>query len=82
MLFNEQPQMDKAAFRTESDVKSMFHQAAGVFGGFDILVNNAGGAWLEQDFAEIDTQHWNQAIRFEIPHMRLQQWGRIASSEK
>ena len=77
-----------AAVQSEDEVKEMFRQAKELFGGIDILVNNAGGAWLEQDFAAIDTQHWNQAIRSEIdgtffcireslPHMRDKHWGRV-----
>ncbi len=78
----------EAAIHTESEVQAMFRKADELFGGVDILVNNAGGAWIEQDFASIDTQHWNQAIRSEIdgtffcirealPHMRRKHWGRI-----
>ena len=78
----------EADISSEDGVKKLFHQAGELFGGVDILVNNAGGAWIEQDFAVIETAHWNQAVRPEIdgtffcirealPHMRRNRWGRI-----
>jgi glucose 1-dehydrogenase len=77
-----------ADIKSESEVRELFRQANDRFGGVDILVNNAGGAWIEQDFATIETTHWDQAIRAEIdgtfycirealPHMRHGHWGRI-----
>lgn len=78
----------EAAIHSEAEVKELFRRAGELFGGVDILVNNAGGTWLEQDFAAIETRHWDQAIRAEIdgtfycirealPHMRRRRWGRI-----
>jgi NAD(P)-dependent dehydrogenase (short-subunit alcohol dehydrogenase family) len=80
----------EAAVHSEVEVKEMFGQARSRFGSVDILVNNAGGLWIEQDFAAISTQHWDQAIRPEIDgtffcirealsDMRGKQWGRIVN---
>lgn len=74
--------------KKEKEVKDLFEAAEKKFGSVDILVNNAGGTWIEQDFAEIKTNHWNQMIRAEIdgtffcirealPAMRRNGWGRI-----
>jgi NAD(P)-dependent dehydrogenase (short-subunit alcohol dehydrogenase family) len=77
-----------AAVHLEDEVKNLFAEAFERFGSVDILVNNAGGTWIEQDFAAIDTDHWEQAIRRELdgtlycirealPRMREKRWGRI-----
>ena len=77
-----------AAVHVEEEVKRLFTEAFDRFGSVDILVNNAGGTWIEQDFAAIDTAHWEQAIRREVdgtlycirealPRMRENRWGRI-----
>lgn len=80
----------EASIRHEDEVAQLFAQAEAQFGGIDILVNNAGGVWIEQDFAAIETAHWEQAVRTEIdgafyctrralPHMRRRRWGRIVN---
>lgn len=74
----------------EGQVKKLFKDAVSAFGSVDILINNAGGTWVEQDFAEITTKHWNQVVKPEIdgtfycirevlPLMRKKQWGRIVN---
>lgn len=78
----------EASIREEADVRRMFVEARKHFGAVDILVNSAGGLWLEQDFACIATDHWEQALRSEadgtfycireaLPEMRTRSWGRI-----
>ena len=78
----------EAAVDSEKEVKKLFARTAERFGSVDILVNNAGGLWIEQDFAQIETGHWNQAVRRELdgtfycirealPPMRAKRWGRI-----
>jgi len=78
----------EASIREEADVQRMFAEARAHFGAVDILVNSAGGLWLEQDFASITTEHWEQAFRSEVdgtfycirealPEMRSRHWGRI-----
>lgn len=80
----------EAAVHSETEVVSMFRQASDQFGAVDILVNNAGGRWIEQDFANIHTDHCNQAVRSEVdgtfyciraalPSMRSRRWGRIVN---
>lgn len=56
----------EASIQSEAEIKELFLKATELFGGVDILVNNAGGTWLEQDFAGIETRHWEQAVRSEI----------------
>lgn len=73
---------------SEIDARRMFDEARTRFGTVDILVNSAGGLWMEQDFAEISDEHWEQTLRPEIdgafycirealPDMRARRWGRI-----
>ena len=80
----------EASMLSEAAVHRLFDEARGHFGSVDILVNSAGGLWVEQDFADITTSHWEQALRPEIdgtfycirealPDMRARQWGRIVN---
>lgn len=80
----------EASMRNEVEVRRLFEKARTRFGSVDILVNNAGGLWIEQDFADVTTEHWEQALRPEIdgtfycirealPDMRAQRWGRIVN---
>jgi len=80
----------EAAVDTEKEVKKLFANSVDRFGSVDILVNNAGGLWIEQDFAQIETRHWDQAVRTELdgtfycirealPGMRAKRWGRIVN---
>lgn len=80
----------EATVDSEKEVRRLFANAADRFGCVDILVNNAGGLWIEQDFGQIETRHWDQAVRSELdgtfycirealPGMRAKRWGRIVN---
>jgi 3-oxoacyl-[acyl-carrier protein] reductase len=78
----------EADTRTDRGVAGLVKQSNDAFGHVDILVNNAGAPWLEQDFAEVDTDRWRNTLMAEVfgpaalisallPSMRGQGWGRI-----
>lgn len=69
-------------------VKRMIEAATRRFGRLDILVNNAGGGWQQTPIAEVEPQFWKSvieaelnavfyAVRYALPIMRKQRWGRI-----
>lgn len=78
----------KADTRSEEDTIRMVSESMKAFGSIDILVCAAGGSWTPQDIEKVTYEHWRNVIEAEIdaqwlalkyilPIMREQKWGRI-----
>lgn len=76
--------------RSEADTVRMVEETMEAFGSIDILVLAAGGSWSPRDLEKITHEHWRDVIEAEIdaqwlalkyilPIMRKQKWGRIVT---
>ena len=73
--------------KEETNIKAV-EEAKKAFGGIDILVVNAGGHWNTKTFEELTLEEWRTcmeaetdgmflALKYVLPGMREQKWGRI-----
>jgi 3-oxoacyl-[acyl-carrier protein] reductase len=80
--------LQQADVATQEGARSLFEGAVAKLGKVDILVVSAGGAWHEQDFVDVDPEHWQRVlaeevhaplylVQFALPGMRERGWGRI-----
>ena len=82
------PLIVEADTRSEEDTVRMVEESRNAFGSIDILILAAGGSWTPQPLESVSYEHWRDvmeaevdaqwlALKYVLPIMREQKWGRI-----